>query len=165
MSKVTHGIYISVIGALSIVLIWLVNDSRQDSAQVAADASASKAVAVLPFVDLVGSEFSNEVAEKLTADVIQNLSARADVDVVSAHNTQMAADKLLDLRELGRSLSATVILEGSVHVTEERYRVIALLVDADSGYHIWSTAYDREPGNLDDVVAEIGLAVDKHVHN
>ena len=55
-----------------------------------------------------------------------------------------------DIRELGRELGATAILEGSVRRAGTRFRVSAQLTDVADGYHLWSDTFD---GKLEDVFA------------
>src|SRR4029078_431558 len=48
-----------------------------------------------------------------------------------------------DIREIGRALGVRHVLEGSVQREGDHIRVTAELVDAASGYHVWSQSYDR----------------------
>jgi len=48
-----------------------------------------------------------------------------------------------DIREIGRALGVRHVLEGSVRREGDHIRVTAELVDAASGYHVWSQSYDR----------------------
>jgi tetratricopeptide (TPR) repeat protein len=56
----------------------------------------------------------------------------------------------LPLEEVASKLHVGTILEGSIRHTDERIRVTAQLIDAHSGYHIWSQNYDR---SFDEVFA------------
>jgi adenylate cyclase len=56
-------------------------------------------------------------------------------------------------------LKVNHVLEGSVRKAGNRLRITAQLIEAQSGYHLWSETYDRE---LEDVFAiqdEISLAM------
>lgn len=55
-----------------------------------------------------------------------------------------------DLRAIGERLGVANILEGGVRKQGDKVRVTAQLIDASSGYHLWSDTYDRR---LDDVFA------------
>jgi tetratricopeptide (TPR) repeat protein len=55
-----------------------------------------------------------------------------------------------DIREIGRLLNVSTVLEGSIRKSGDRIRLTAQLINVEDGYHIWSHSYDRE---LDDVFA------------
>jgi adenylate cyclase len=55
-----------------------------------------------------------------------------------------------DIREIGRRLGVTTVLEGSVRKAGTHVRIGVQLVNVDDGYHLWSSRYDRE---LKDVFA------------
>ena len=48
-----------------------------------------------------------------------------------------------DARDIGRLLNVAAIMEGSVRKAGKRVRVTAQLIDAGSGYHLWSENFDR----------------------
>ena len=47
-------------------------------------------------------------------------------------------------RRIGRELGVRYVLEGSVRKVGDRVRFNAQLIDATTGYHLWSQRYDRE---------------------
>jgi tetratricopeptide (TPR) repeat protein len=51
------------------------------------------------------------------------------------------------------------ILEGSIRHSDGRIRVTAQLIDAQSGYHIWSKNYDREFDEVFEVQDDIALSI------
>ncbi|HET6564682.1 MAG TPA: tetratricopeptide repeat protein, partial [Xanthomonadales bacterium] len=64
-----------------------------------------------------------------------------------------------DIGEIARMLKVRNVLEGSVRKSGNKLRITAQLIQADTGYHLWSETYDRE---LDDVFAiqdEISAAI------
>ena len=64
---------------------------------------------------------------------------------------------------IGDTLNVATVLEGSVRRSEGRIRITAQLVDAHSGYHIWSHNYDRPIAELfsvqDAIASEIVAAL------
>jgi tetratricopeptide (TPR) repeat protein len=67
--------------------------------------------------------------------------------------------KDIDIREIGKQLNVSTVLEGSVRKAGNRLRITAQLIKVADGYHLWSERYDRE---LEDVFAiqdEISLAI------
>jgi TolB-like protein/Flp pilus assembly protein TadD len=107
-------------------------------------------IAVLPFADLSedGSQgyFSDGIAEE-----ILNVLAKVKGLHVAARTSSFAfrePDK--DIREIGRLLNVSTVLEGSIRKSGDRIRLTAQLINVEDGYHIWSNSFDRE---LDDVFA------------
>ena len=113
-------------------------------------AAPPNSVAVLPFADLSADAsqgyFSDGIAEE-----ILNVLAKVEGLHVAARTSSFAfRDEDLDIREIGRLLNVSTVLEGSVRKAGDRIRLTAQLINVKDGYHIWSETYDRE---LDDVFA------------
>jgi TolB-like protein/Tfp pilus assembly protein PilF len=107
-------------------------------------------IAVLPFADLSEegnqAHFSDGVAEE-----ILNLLAQVDGLHVAARTSSFAfRDPQKSIRDIGRLLNVSTVLEGSIRKVGNRVRLTAQLINVEDGYHIWSQSYDRE---LDDVFA------------
>ena len=65
----------------------------------------------------------------------------------------------VDVRQIARDLQVGSVLEGSVRSAGERIRVTAQLIDATSGYHIWSESYDRQYEDLFKLQDELAGAI------
>ncbi len=61
--------------------------------------------------------------------------------------------------EVGRLLDARYLLEGSVRRLGDRVRVNVELIEAETGRHLWSEAYDAEPKDIFAVQDEIARHV------
>jgi tetratricopeptide (TPR) repeat protein len=64
-----------------------------------------------------------------------------------------------DIREIGRRLGVRSVLEGSVRREGEQLRVTAQLIDAATGYHLWSQTYDRAVASVFSIQDEIANAI------
>jgi tetratricopeptide (TPR) repeat protein len=64
-----------------------------------------------------------------------------------------------DVREIGRRLGVSTVLEGSVRRMGARLRITAQLVSTESGYHLWSEAYDREVADVFAVQDELSRSI------
>lgn len=107
-------------------------------------------IAVLPFADLSkdGNQayFSDGISEE-----ILNLLAQVEGLHVAARTSSFAFRKGgTDIREIGRLLNVSTVLEGSIRKAGDQIRLTAQLINVADGYHIWSHTYDRK---LDDVFA------------
>ena len=107
-------------------------------------------IAVLPFADLSqdGNQtyFSDGIAEE-----ILNVLAKVDGLHVAARTSSFAFREMdTDIREIGRLLNVSTVLEGSIRKSGDQIRLTAQLINVADGYHIWSETFDRK---LDDVFA------------
>jgi tetratricopeptide (TPR) repeat protein len=68
-------------------------------------------------------------------------------------------DQNLDLRTIGDTLDVQTVLEGSVRRSEDRVRITAQLIDAETGYHLWSDEYDRNITDIFQVQEELAQSI------
>jgi eukaryotic-like serine/threonine-protein kinase len=116
-------------------------------------------VAVMPFADLSPERNQAYFSEGLS-DEIQNALTHVEGLQVTGRSSAFALkDSADDLRTLARRLNVRAVLEGSVRKAGSRVRVTALLVDALSGYHLWSESFDRDLSDVFAVQDEIARAV------
>jgi TolB-like protein/Tfp pilus assembly protein PilF len=113
-------------------------------------ASAKPAVAVLPFENLSGDPEQVYFSDGITDDVITELSRFREILVIARHSSFAFRGKTMDVREIGRALDASYVVEGHVRRAGTRVRITAQLVDAASGTHLWAERYERA---LEDVFA------------
>ena len=79
---------------------------------------------------------------------------------VIARNTAFAyKGKSIDAKEIGKELGVRYVLEGSVQRDQNRVRVNAQLIDAESGAHLWAERFEEDVADLfklqDQVVARL----------
>lgn len=107
-------------------------------------------IGVLPFVNMSVDPENEYFSDGLAEEVLNLLARMADFRVAGRTSSFAFKGQQQDLRAIGERLGVANILEGSVRKQGDRVRVTAQLVDAGSGYHLWSGTYDRR---LDDVFA------------
>lgn len=101
-------------------------------------------LAILPFANF-SSDPENEFFSDGISEAIINVLAQLDGLFVTARTSSFAfKGQNKDIRELGKILGVVYILEGSVQLHKNKIRVTAQLIDTQSGFHIFSEAYDRE---------------------
>ena len=121
------------------------------------------AIAVLPFTNM--SDAAEEYfSDGITEDIITDLSKLAGLLVIARNSTFTYKGRAVDVREVGKSLGVTHVLEGSVRRAGGRVRITAQLLDAASGHHVWAERYDRDFADVfaiqDDITREIVAALD-----
>ena len=107
-------------------------------------------VAVLPFLDLSADPDNDLFADGVTEDVIAHLAKVRSLKVISRTSVMPFKGRGKSLREIGATLGADTVVEGSVRRVGDRVRIVAQLVDAATDEHLWAETYDRV---LDDVFA------------
>lgn len=111
---------------------------------------SEKAIAVLPFVNMSDNQTYNYLGDGIAEDVINLLAGMNGLEVAARTSSFAFRDTSATLSEVASKLHVGTILEGSIRHSDERIRVTAQLIDANTGYHIWSQNYDR---SFDEVFA------------
>jgi TolB-like protein/cytochrome c-type biogenesis protein CcmH/NrfG len=121
------------------------------------------ALAVLPFENLGGDPEQAYFADGLTEDIIHALSLWRSFPVIARHSTFVYRGEAVKIQEVGRELGARYVLEGSVRRADDRVRVTAQLIDADTGHHVWAERFDRQFEDIfdlqDDLTQKIAAIV------
>ena len=133
--------------------------SQMGLATVAAVSPARSSIAVLPFRNLTRDPDNEYFSDGLTEELINLLSNMSDLRVAARSSSFRFREKALDVREIGRELAVSSILEGSVQRSGNRVRITGQLVDVADGFQLWSGKYDRELSDLFALQDEIAQAV------
>jgi TolB-like protein/Flp pilus assembly protein TadD/DNA-binding winged helix-turn-helix (wHTH) protein len=102
-----------------------------------------KTIAVLPLVDLSPSGGNDYIGDGLAQELSSRLSRIPGLRVASQTSAFAYKGSHADVRAIARALGVRHVLEGSVRREGDHVRVTAELIDATSGYHVWSQSYDR----------------------
>jgi TolB-like protein/class 3 adenylate cyclase len=112
-------------------------------------------VAVLPFKDLSADKSLGYLGDGVANDIIAILSRFSDVAVVSRTSSFAYKDKEGDIRQIGKELGVNYVLEGSVRKEGDRMRIVAELINAKTGDHVWADRFDKagtDPWALQDEI-------------
>ena len=97
--------------------------------------------------------FADGVTENLTTEL-----SRIRDSFVIARNTALT-HRNADAKEIGKELGVRYVLEGSAQRDQNRVRVNAQLVDAESGAHLWADRFEEDAADLfklqDEVVTRL----------
>ena len=105
--------------------------------------SMLKTIAVLPFKNLSGDPEQEFFADGITEEIINALAQISGLRVAGRSSSFSFKGRSEDLREVGAKLSVASILEGTLRRSGNRLRITAQLIDAGTGYQLWSERYDR----------------------
>ncbi|MEM8906973.1 MAG: helix-turn-helix domain-containing protein, partial [Bacteroidota bacterium] len=93
------------------------------------------------------------------------INALAQIDglrVTSRTSSFYFKNKNLPIRQIGRALKVSTILEGSIRLAGNKMRITAQLIDVEEDDHFWSERFDRSVDDLFAVQEEVShLIADK----
>ena len=124
----------------------------------AAFAPPPHSIAVLPFVNLSGDASQDYFSDGLTEELLNSL---ADIDglQVAARTSSFSFKEHPDVATVAHKLNVGAVLEGSVRRSAHTIRVTAQLINAVTGFHLWSKTYDRDIGDVLKLQTEIATSV------
>jgi adenylate cyclase len=139
---------------------YLVGANRTASVASKAPAQAAHlSIVVLPFTNLSGDPSQDYFADGITENLTTELSRIPNSFVIARNTAFTYTGKSVDAKEIGKELGVRYVLEGSVQRDQNRVRVNAQLVDAESGAHLWADRFDEDVADLfklqDQVVARL----------
>jgi serine/threonine-protein kinase len=106
-----------------------------------------------------GDKDQEYFSDGLTEELLNSLAEINELQVAARTSTFSFKGKDTDIGTIARKLNVGAVLEGSVRRSGNTVRITTQLINAVTGFHLWSHTYDR---NLDDVLkleTEIATAV------
>jgi TolB-like protein len=116
-------------------------------------------IAVLPFVNMSGDPKQDYFSDGLSEELLNSLTTVRDLRVAARTSSFFFKGKEVDLTDVGRKLNVGAVLEGSVRKDGGHVRITAQLIDAVTGFHLWSQTYDRDLKDILKLQTEIASAV------
>jgi TolB-like protein/Flp pilus assembly protein TadD len=116
-------------------------------------------IAVLPFVNLSGDKEQEYFSDGLTEELLNSLAEINELQVAARTSAFSFKGKDTDIGTIARKLNVGAVLEGSVRRSAHTIRITAQLINAVTGFHLWSKTYDRDSGDVLKLQAEIATAV------
>jgi len=116
-------------------------------------------IAVLPFADQSLNKDQEYFCEGMTIELVSALTKLEELRVAAWGSGRQLKRENHDILEIGRRLSVSVVLDGTVRKEGERLRISAQLVDVGRGCYLWSDTYDRELKDVFAIQDEISRAI------
>jgi len=153
-------LYVVIASAFVSIGLFFLGRYTATPAQHAAVDTSVKSIAVLPFENLSDDKQNTYFADGVQDQILTNLGRVSELRVIS-HTTvrQYKSGEPRNLREIGRQLGVTHILEGSVQRARDRLRINAELIDARTDSHIWAETYDRTAADLFAIQSELAQSI------
>lgn len=137
----------------------IVPEIQQLEGKFANDNHAEKSIAVLPFVNMSNDPEQEFFSDGISEEIINTIVQLPNLKVTGRTSSFSFKGKNEDLRVIGKKLGVKNILEGSVRKSANKVRVTAQLVEASTGFHLWSRKYDREVNDVFIIQDEIALEI------
>jgi TolB-like protein/Tfp pilus assembly protein PilF len=117
-------------------------------------------IAVLPFETLTDDKEDAIFADGVQDDILTKLASIRDLRVIS-HTSVMKYRGTRNVREIGKALGVSHVLEGTVSRGHgsARFHLKARLIDARTGGVVWAEEYDRDLNDLFAVQSELARKV------
>jgi adenylate cyclase len=157
-----------VAGIVALVVLvggtWFFLAGNRSASVVATHAPAAHlSIVVLPFTNLSNDPSQDYFADGITDNLTTDLSRIRDSFVIARNTAFTFKGKSIDAKEIGKQLGVRYVLEGSVQRDQNRVRVNAQLIDAETGAHLWADRFEEDVADLfklqDQVVARLANAL------
>jgi eukaryotic-like serine/threonine-protein kinase len=130
---------------LGAAAIWLF---RGDLFRASQFNPPEKSIAVLPFLDLSQAKDQEYFCDGISEEILHALAKVDGLRVTGRTSSFSFKGSGAGATEIGKKMNVENVLEGSLRRDGNRVRITAELINARSGFHLWTETYDRE---LEDV--------------
>jgi adenylate cyclase len=100
-------------------------------------------IVVLPFVNMSKDPEQEYFSDGLTEVLTGDLTRISGLFVIARNSAFTYKGKAVKVQDVGREMGVRYVVEGSVLKSGDQLRINAQLIDATTGYHLWSERYDR----------------------
>ncbi|HVF73223.1 MAG TPA: tetratricopeptide repeat protein [Chthoniobacterales bacterium] len=118
-----------------------------------------KSIAVLPFENRSPEKENAYFADGVQDEILTRLAKIADLKVISRTSTQQYKSAPENLRDVGRQLGVSHILEGSVQKSGQSVRLNVQLIRTEDDAHVWAEIYDRKLTDVFAIQSEIANTI------
>ena len=155
------------LAVLAGVVFWLWPESRpvaptesvlEETASVAVEPVAAS-IAVLPFANLSRDPENEYFSDGVAEEILNVLSDVESLRVAARTSAFSFKGQSVEIKEIADALNVAHVLEGSVRRGGDQVRIQVQLIDAATGFRMWSESFDRSLEDIFAVQDEIAVAV------
>jgi eukaryotic-like serine/threonine-protein kinase len=141
---------------LGAAAIWLF---RGDLFRASQFNPPEKSIAVLPFLDLSQAKDQEYFCDGISEEILHALAKIDGLRVTGRTSSFSFKGSGAGATEIGKKINVENVLEGSLRRDGNRVRITAELINARSGFHLWTETYDRELEDVFGLQDEITRAI------
>jgi TolB-like protein/Tfp pilus assembly protein PilF len=122
-------------------------------------------LAVLPFENMSGDNAQEYFSDGLTEEMITQLSRLnpESLGVIARTSAMRYKGAMKSIREIGREMGVSHVLEGSVRREADRVRIAAQLIEVADETHVWADTYERSLSDILKLQSEVSQAVAREI--
>jgi TolB-like protein/tetratricopeptide (TPR) repeat protein len=161
-SRRSKPVLLAIVAVVFAMLAYFVADKFWISKHLAASTAFNPpphSIAVLPFANMSGDKEQEYFSDGLTEELLNSLSEINELQVAARTSAFSFKGTNTDIGTIARKLNVGAVLEGSVRRSANTIRITAQLINAVTGFHLWSKTYDRDLGDVLKLQTEIATAV------
>ena len=150
--------------AVSAGLAYEISQTRiEDPGRPRLAMAVPNSLAILPFANFGGAQENEYLADGITETLLHALAQASGLKVTARTSSFFYKGKDIDVRDIANELGVSKILEGSVQQSGDKIRIVAQLIEADTGFHLWSNTYDQDFGDIfaiqDSIASDVAIAI------
>lgn len=163
-SRVPRALIATAVAAIVIgVVLWqtLKTNTRSPSISSSSEQASplpARTIAVLAF-ETLGDPNDQYLSSGIAESILHNLAGLPQINVIGRNSSFAFKGRAVDDREIGRTLGARYLLEGTLQRLGDDVRITAQLVDAQVARTLWSVAFERRLAEIFGVQDEIARKV------
>lgn len=141
---------------------WRLEHARTRSA-------SGKSIAVLPFANFSRDAAGEIFCDGITEELINVLAQIPQLRVAARTSAFHFKNKNLPVAEVAQQLGVEFIIEGSVRRSGTHVRITIQLIEAASGFHLWSASFERQLPDIfaaqDEIAALVARQLQLKLHS
>jgi adenylate cyclase len=131
--------------------------------------TAENSIVVLPLANMSNDPEQDYFCDGVSEEIINALAQLNHLRVIARTSAFSFKGKNHSVKEIGKVLDVTTLLEGSVRKSGNRLRISIQLIRVSDSSHLWSNRYDRELEDIfsiqDDIAQHVATALKGYLTN
>jgi adenylate cyclase len=149
----TFGLSLLTIISITLFLIFFRNN------KASASSFSKYRLAVLPLNNISNDPNDEYFADGMTEEIISSVARIGGLNVIARTSSMRYKKTSKDIKEIGRELMVSAVLEGSVRRLNNKARITVQLINVSNEESLWSKDYDRELSDIFSIQSEIAASV------
>lgn len=141
----------------------VMNGSAEISTEISLQTIDKNSIAILPLINMSNDPEQDYFCDGISEEIMNALGQLNNLRVVARSSAFSFKGKNIDVREIGRALNVSTVLEGSVRKSGKRLKIGTQLISSSSGSQLWSNLYDRELEDIfsiqEDIAGSVATAI------